>query len=181
MMATQTHPPKIWYFAYGSNMKSSVMTGRGIKPLDIKSVVAPKYYLTFDIFGVPYAEPSFASVAEFSDAIVKKEKNLYLHLGLTAIPVPPVHGVAYLLSAQDYHRLVVTEGGGVAYDEISLEAIILERGAAGLQPNAQTIVARTLKAKYPWHPNGSPSARYLVRCTVSIYIVHETDVICRVY
>jgi hypothetical protein len=61
----------------------------------------------------------------------------------------PVHGVAYLLSAQDYYRLVLTESGGVAYDEISLEAIILERGAAGLQPNAQTIVAPTLKAKYP--------------------------------
>lgn len=173
--------PDVWYLAYGSNMRSSVMTGRGIKPLDAKTVVAPRYYLTFDISGVPYAEPSFASVAEFPDDIDNKDETLKLHLGTTAIPVLPVHGTAYLLTARDYNRLVVTEGGGVAYDEISLEALVLTEGQITSQPSSQKIIARTLKAKYPRRPNGSPSARYLVRGMIDIHDVLRTDVTCRVY
>src|SRR4051794_26625901 len=123
-MAAPMSPPNVWYFAYGSNMKSSVMAGRNIVPLAVKPVYAPRYYLTFDIFGVPYAEPSFASVAEFPHAAQKKDKTLQLNIGPKTASVPPAHGVAYLLSPTDYNRLVVTEGGGVAYDEISLDAVV---------------------------------------------------------
>src|SRR5437667_2363969 len=100
---------KIWYFAYGSNMKSSVMAGRGISPFDTKSVIIPSYTLTFDIFGIPYSEPSFASIAQF--ATVDGENHGSAESQFTK-NIPPVHGVAYFLSQADYKRLVVTEGGG---------------------------------------------------------------------
>ncbi|KAI9860346.1 MAG: hypothetical protein M1830_006232, partial [Pleopsidium flavum] len=139
-----------WYFAYGSNMKSSVMKGRGITPIDIQCVVVPKYCLTFDIFGIPYSEPSFASVAEFVRVPREEDSN--------SAPgeIPPVHGVAYLLSIKDYQRLVVTEGGGVAYDEIAVDARVVGEDQTG-----KVITVHTLKAKYPWRPNGAPSKRYM--------------------
>lgn len=43
--------PPIWYFAYGSNMKSDMMTKRSISPLDAKAVQLRGHYLTFDVFG----------------------------------------------------------------------------------------------------------------------------------
>ncbi|KAL9125538.1 MAG: hypothetical protein Q9217_005277 [Psora testacea] len=139
-----------WYFAYGSNMKSSVMKGRGIIPVNIRCVVIPTHCLTFDIFGIPYSEPSFASVAEFVRVARDEGRNS------AGGGIPPVHGVAYLLSSKDYHRLVVTEGGGVAYNEIAVDARIL-----GEDQDDKIITVYTLKAKYPWRPNGAPSKRYM--------------------
>ncbi|KAJ5509895.1 hypothetical protein LT330_007210 [Penicillium expansum] len=155
----------IWYFAYGSNMRSSVMKRRGITALDAKVVVVSSHYLTFDIFGIPYAEPSFASIAAFVS-----EKVTILQ---TASPagwtvVPAAHGVAYLLTPADYRQLVISEGGGVAYDEIEVDAEVLHVDEGGHEPTR--LVARSLQAKYPWEPNGAPSARYLVRPHSSIYL-----------
>lgn len=147
----------IWYFAYGSNLRLSVLENRGIKALDIKAVIVPSHYLTFDIFGIPYAEPSFASVAPFAP-----EKKTTLRLGDSPASrdVPPVQGLAYLLNPRDYRQLVISEGGGVAYDEVEVHASILDKD--GKPDPGATLIARTLQAKYPWRPNGAPSARYLV-------------------
>ncbi|KAJ6187824.1 hypothetical protein N7519_002732 [Penicillium mononematosum] len=147
----------IWYFAYGSNMRSSVMKRRGITALDAKLVVVPSHYLTFDIFGIPYAEPSFASIAAF---VPEKVTILQTASPARHTLVPAAHGVAYLLTPADYRQLVISEGGGVAYDEIEVDAEILHLDDGGHEPTK--LVARTLQAKYPWEPNGSPSARYLV-------------------
>ncbi|KAH1497227.1 hypothetical protein LV164_001330 [Aspergillus fumigatus] len=146
----------IWYFAYGSNLRLSVLENRGIKALDIKAVIVPSHYLTFDIFGIPYAEPSFASVAPFAP-----EKKTTLRLGDSPASrdVPPVQGLAYLLNPRDYRQLVISEGGGVAYDEVEVHASILDKD--GKPDPGATLIARTLQAKYPWRPNGAPSARYL--------------------
>lgn len=152
-----------WYFAYGSNMKSSVMANRGIVPLQTKTVVVPTHCLTFDIFGIPYHEPSFASIAELAQ--VDKGQQFNDSAG-PATMIPPVHGVAYLLSHKDFHSLVISEGGGVAYDEIEAEAYILGEGRhntrAFTSQRRGKIVVHSLTAKYPWRPNGSPSARYMV-------------------
>ncbi|KAL4969529.1 gamma-glutamyl cyclotransferase gliK [Aspergillus stella-maris] len=147
----------IWYFAYGSNIQVSVLTRRRITPLDIQPVVVPTHYLTFDIFGIPYAEPSFASVAAFP---VGKKTTLRTH-GVTR-DVPAVHGLAYLLVPADYRQLVISEGGGVAYNEIEVAGFILD-STGGIDSRYRDIPlrARTLQAKYPLRPNGAPSARYL--------------------
>jgi hypothetical protein len=152
----------IWYFAYGSNMRSSVMNGRGIVPLAAVTVVVPTHVLTFDIFGIPYSEPSFASIAEVEH--VDAADGKYSTMPLTRIGRPPVHGVAYLLSQEDYHRLVITEGGNVGYDVVELRAEVLyeDRSQNTSSPAKRQIVVQTLKAKYPWRPNRAPSARYKV-------------------
>lgn len=159
---------KTWYFAYGSNMKSSIMTGRGIVPFAIKSVVVPTHILTFDIFGIPYREPSFASVAQLATDEDDESKTTS-HLA-EARP-PAVHGVAYLLSREDYCRLVVSEGAGVGYDEIEVNAFVLNEGDDGELSQRENIVVRTLKAKFPWRPNGAPSARYMVSCDGEFFLL----------
>lgn len=127
-------------------MRSSVMKGRGITPLKMQAVIVPDYMLCFDIFGIPYAEPAFASIGPLLENEVSGEQ-----------PIPPVHGVAYLLTPNDYRRLVLTEGAGVGYEEIILHSRVLD----SVKEQAE-IMVRTLKAKYPFRPNRASSKRYMV-------------------
>ncbi|KAJ6027657.1 uncharacterized protein N7446_003747 [Penicillium canescens] len=51
----------VLYLAYGSNLASKTFRGvRGINPLSQMGVFVPELRLTFDLPGVPYAEPCFA-------------------------------------------------------------------------------------------------------------------------
>ncbi|KAK8856635.1 membrane dipeptidase GliJ [Apiospora arundinis] len=166
-MATHDSKDEVWYFAYGSNMRSSVLEGRGIRPLANRRAVIPSYVLTFDVFGVPYSEPAMASIALRHSAATAR------CTGKEA--PPPVNGVAYLLSSQDFRTLVLSEGAGVAYTEVQLEAY----SADGAVPTASAAAekhdthhsqgdaagvsfpVRTLVARFPLRPNPMPSARYL--------------------
>ncbi|KAJ5603915.1 hypothetical protein N7537_006871 [Penicillium hordei] len=153
----------VWYFGYGSNMKSSVMINRGITPLSIKVGVVPTHFLTFDIFGIPYTEPSFASIALLpSKSETDEVAKVYTLSTTDTSPIPPVHGVLYQLRREDYLRLVLSEGSGVGYDEITVEAYILKTQSDGTKrTKEQPIMAQTLKAKYPRRPNSGPSRRYM--------------------
>jgi hypothetical protein len=58
-----THPQHVWYFAYGSNMNPSVLTGRRkVTPKQSLPVFAPSHKLSFGMLGFPYVEPGFATV-----------------------------------------------------------------------------------------------------------------------
>ncbi|RDW70937.1 hypothetical protein BP6252_07500 [Coleophoma cylindrospora] len=144
----------VWYFGYGSNMRASVMASRSITPQNMLVVRVQSHVLTFDVFGFPYTEPSMASIAERSQ--VHKGTTVLCHNELTDLP--PVHGIAYLISREDYVRLVISEGGGVAYREVELEAEIIHDDPmlAG-----KKLVVLSLEAKYPFRPNATPSMRYL--------------------
>lgn len=88
--ATRLH----WYFAYGSNMSLSVLTGRrSIKPLRIEVVSLPSHMLCFNVPGMPYTEPAMGGISE------KQHKAQ-----------ESVHGVAYMLTDDDFSRLVASEG-----------------------------------------------------------------------
>ncbi|KAJ5634164.1 hypothetical protein N7528_002006 [Penicillium herquei] len=57
----------VLYLAYGSNLASKTFLGmRGIKPISKIPVLVPELRLTFDLPGLPYAEPCFAGT-EFRD------------------------------------------------------------------------------------------------------------------
>lgn len=138
------------------------MQKRQITPLETRVVSVPSHILTFDIFGIPYAEPAFASIAELSSdelATADGTGDHQRHLN-----IPPVHGVAYLLTGQDYRRLVLSEGSGVGYDEIEVKAFSIPEAN---QATTNCFIALTLKAKYPFRPNRVPSHRYMVRLGLS--------------
>ncbi|KAF2092845.1 hypothetical protein NA57DRAFT_69592 [Rhizodiscina lignyota] len=145
----------LWYLGYGSNMKASSMSDRKITPLATKVVNVPTHHVTFDIFGIPYSEPCYASIEEFPDG-----GNAKLHLvhGKDRFEVPSLCGVAHLLSPADFRRLLITEGSGVVYDIIQVVAYELNERR---RITERMLTAYTLKAKWPQTPSGTPSARYV--------------------
>ena len=153
-------PGQIWYLGYGSNMQSSVMAKRGLTVLRTANVVVDSHILNFDVFGVPFSEPAMAGISE----------RPIDYQG------PALHGIIYLLSEADYQRLIVSEGAGVAYREVTFEVRVLsifdaqklasKRGAAG-----DLLIVHTLVPRYPFRPNALPSTRYLV-CNMSILLLN---------
>ncbi|KAL6895116.1 hypothetical protein GGI43DRAFT_429214 [Trichoderma evansii] len=145
----------IWYLGYGSNMKASSMKDRKITTLDTRIVNVPTHYVTFDVFGIPYSEPCYASIEEFPSG---ENGNIQLiHAGIED-RVPSLCGVAHLLSAAEFHQLLVTEGSGVVYDIVKLQAYQI---AKDNEVSRESFPVYALKSKWPLRPNGTPSARYM--------------------
>jgi hypothetical protein len=127
----------VLYLAYGSNLSNETFRGnRGIKPLSQVNVQVPSLRLTFDLPGLPYAEPCFANTGqrdpkndpprnvqnevfdekcELSNGQSTREKyrkNRW-HKGLI--------GVVYEVTPEDYAHIIATEGGGSSYHDILVE------------------------------------------------------------
>lgn len=141
----------VWYLAYGSNMSSAKFTGsRGIVPLETARVRIPTWVLTMEIPGLPYSEPSFSSIAPracFQNTI---EKNA----------TPPVVGVAYLITQDQYRLVLASEGGGTAYRDVLICGEPLE--AEDARKVGQSVWVRTLGTAMSRRPWPSPSRRYKV-------------------
>lgn len=157
MVVILTQPtPKdyVWYLAYGSNLASSKFThDRGIVPLKSMIVTVPGYTLSMDSAGVPYREPSFASVRLVGYGSSVTERILT--------------GRAYLLTPSQYVKVIASEGGGIAYREVTVEAEAVGKGDAGGQTKgsggivASKISARTIITVLQRLPEPRPSKRYM--------------------
>ncbi|KAF2656939.1 hypothetical protein K491DRAFT_596130 [Lophiostoma macrostomum CBS 122681] len=129
-----------WYFAYGSNMCDTVFCQRrGIRPRQLKLARIESHCLDFNVPFLPYSEPGMAGLRR---------------LGSEASEFP-VHGVAYLLSDEDFTRMIRSEGAGVAYRVISLVAHSLTDDKSFI---VSTLIARR---KYPLLKSRYPSSRYM--------------------
>jgi hypothetical protein len=107
------HAPEVGapvlYFAFGANMASEVLVARrGLRPVWSAAAALPGHRLVFDLPGLPFVEPSFASVAPDPEA--------------------RVHGVVWALSPSDLRRLDGFESG--RYRRTPLPVEILGRGPA---------------------------------------------------
>ncbi|KAI5308121.1 hypothetical protein KEM55_006518, partial [Ascosphaera atra] len=132
----------VLYLAYGSNMcAEKFREARGINPLSEMNVMVPELKLTFDMPGVPYLEPCFAST-QFRDperdegkkkengegdaggeVNGEKEKETDQLLDSDAKATKdawnkPLVGVAYEVTMSDYAQIIATEGAGSAYEDI---------------------------------------------------------------
>ncbi|KAI1421996.1 hypothetical protein F5Y12DRAFT_661373 [Xylaria sp. FL1777] len=97
----------VWYLAYGSNMSTEkFIKGRGIVPLDTATVTVPGWVLSMDSAGVPYSEPSYASISP-----VDPHRNSM-----------QLVGTAYKLTPKKYTEVLASEGGGIAYAEVEVRA-----------------------------------------------------------
>ncbi|KAI7488349.1 hypothetical protein KC351_g2034 [Hortaea werneckii] len=127
----------VLYLAYGSNLCNETFRGnRGIKPLSQINVQVPSLRLTFDLPGIPYAEPCFANSGSRDPdhdpakppTKVCTEKTPLLgaegrpdegyrkdrwHKGLI--------GVVYEVTPEDYAHIIATEGGGSSYHDILVD------------------------------------------------------------
>ncbi|OKL56489.1 hypothetical protein UA08_08299 [Talaromyces atroroseus] len=127
-----------WYFGYGSNMVSDVFTKRRqIQPLKSEVAVIESHTLCFDVMGVPYTDPAMGGIR------------------LATAQDVPVYGVAYLLSPDDMRRVIITEGGGIAYKTAVLTAT-LQRDSTRI--SVITLIARhQIASSY----ERMPSERYM--------------------
>ena len=96
--------PKTYnYFAFGSNMASSIMINlRNISPLASSVAILPGHALRFNIPGVPGVEPSLAAVEPTNSDAVEKEQVA-------------VHMVLYKLTKEDFATICQTEGVPLGY------------------------------------------------------------------
>ncbi|KAF2831118.1 hypothetical protein CC86DRAFT_282137, partial [Ophiobolus disseminans] len=128
------------YFAYGSNMYATVfLERRGICLLKSLRACLETWCLCFNVLFLPYRDPGMASLRERTgdcDGI-------------------SVHGVALLLSAADFIKLIISEGASVAYKVVDATAHPLN-GAE--QFEVRTLVARQM---YRFQSSRCPSERYM--------------------
>ena len=130
----------VLYFAYGSNMSKEVLEGRRkIYPTHNINAVAAGYTLSFNVPGLPFYEPSFASI------LPKKNGK--------------VHGVVYTITEKEFQRVIRTEGGhGVKYLGYTVIDIPV------MTYTGEKLIAKTLYYNCSIFPNTIdylPSKRYL--------------------
>ena len=167
-------PKTVFYLAYGSNLCRETFQGRrGIKPLSAVNVVVPELVMTFDLAGIPYAEPCFANTRYRSP-----NPTITLSTPITPTPVdekypenpastplidPPPHelqekkyhnpdwpkglvGVVYEVTLPDYAHIIATEGGGASYQDVLVDCYELAPGSSSVpeNPTVQPFRAHTL-------------------------------------
>jgi hypothetical protein len=126
---TSTSSSTILYLAYGSNLCAETFKGkRGIRPLSAVNVHVPSLDLTFDLPGIPYAEPCFANTRYHlppsnSDSDYHKDR---WHKGLI--------GVVYEVTPEDYRTIIATEGGGASYQDVIVPCFPLPAGIKIVDP-----------------------------------------------
>lgn len=137
-------PKSILYLAYGSNLCAETFQGkRGIRPLSQINVSAPSLRLTFDLPGLPYAEPCFANTAprkipkvpgggppKLPPDLPHPPATGSPHFEGKTAPGDPVWtkgliGVVYEVTPEDFARIVATEGGGASYADVLVPCLPL--------------------------------------------------------
>ncbi|KAF0984703.1 hypothetical protein FDP41_000602 [Naegleria fowleri] len=155
---TTTQQQVVWYFAYGANMSSKVLIGRRkVKPMESYPCYVEGYDLVFNMKGLPYFEPAFASI--------EKRQGWRMH------------GVVHKITREQMDHIRRTEGGNghdmddFGYREITVQATIYQPWFTENDTNAatsygtpnmyfQTVDAIALQGP-PDINDANPSARYL--------------------
>ncbi|CAG7982714.1 unnamed protein product [Penicillium nalgiovense] len=150
VLGTVARDETVLYLAYGSNLASKTFRGvRGIKPLSQICVLVPELRLTFDLPGIPYAEPCFAGTQyrdvsppadnetglqdderDVSDSKPLSEKAALISRTRQVEEIPdcdkrqwhkPLVGVVYEVTLADYAKIIATEGGGRGYRDCVID------------------------------------------------------------
>lgn len=130
----------VWYFAYGSNMESKILTTRRrVTALESEAGLLKGWHLSFNFRQFPYIEPSTGTLEEYrcdsstdhgdpqgslaEDAGSGNKRN-----GNIAGVTCACHGVCHKLSRKDMIRIMVTEScnGHLDVDCYTLRKVTVE-------------------------------------------------------
>lgn len=127
------------YFAYGSNVKVSTLIRRlGDSPPQIQyNAILAGHRLAFSVPGLPFVEPSFATIRKEFD------------------PNQAVWGVVYHINERGYTKLMRSEGVPLVYVPISVEVTTEE----GVSMDCMTLIAPNSRC-FPLGIEVQPSRRY---------------------
>jgi len=119
----------IAYLAFGSNLDPKVLTGRRkVHPIESHPVIVPGYWLSFDIGGIPFVEPCFASIlaidhSRLRDRAYAEEIHARTMWGREFVwdeshpdhpmrSYPPVlQGVAHVITLREWDLVIHSEVG----------------------------------------------------------------------
>ena len=120
------------YFAYGSNVGSKTFsTRRNIQPKSVQNGKILDYQLSFNVPGVPFLEPAFASVTR------KKGEE--------------THGVCYMITKDEFRYLLQTEG---SYDVVDVDVFVYgDKDIEGVLMKAKTLTHRDVAARRDLQPS----------------------------
>lgn len=150
----------VLYLAYGSNLSAETFLGkRGIKPLAQVNVLVPELVMTFDLPGLPYAEPCFANTRyrKTSSSVHQPTVDTETEPLLETQGHPKYHkdrwkkglvGVVYEVTRRDYAHIIATEGGGASYQDVVVDCYVL--------PTSQTVPEKPSTAPFRAHTLFSP-------------------------
>ncbi|MCJ1401336.1 hypothetical protein MMC11_004548 [Xylographa trunciseda] len=174
----------VLYLAYGSNLCAETFQGkRGIQPLAATNVVVPALTMTFDLPGLPYAEPCFANTAHRDTTTPPPYSSSPPTTSTTpSVPNPPrthnhplplpqptwphgLVGVVYEITPADYAHIIATEGGGASYLDITIpcHALVAHTPSVPSTPTTAPFLAHTLFAPSLPPPSSPTSAGGLPR------------------
>lgn len=159
---TATEEETVLYLAYGSNLTEKTFRDvRKIKPLSQIPVLVPELRLTFDLPGLPYAEPCFAgtqyrdpnapmtSDAELEDDVsVVSDEEVSSEKASLMVETrevrgsdyhknrwhKPLVGVVYEVTLADYAKIIATEGGGRGYRDVVVDVHPFSKGHKPTDP-----------------------------------------------
>lgn len=131
----------VWYLSYGSNMKPSVLSERRmVYPVESCPCRVAGWYLNFDVEGVPYFEPCFASIGQ------KPWKG-------SADAQMELQAVAHRITQEDFVRIQRTEGGGghagMGYESVNISAVSYD----GKTLDTITLIHRSRVPSFFAHPS----------------------------
>lgn len=118
LSSTSPKPKRYNYFAYGSNMCSETMMAlRNLNPLASTAALLPDHELRFNVPGMRFIEPSWASVEPVSAGTEGRSTLGTDDIGQegTKTRSPVVHGVLFSLTDEDFASVCQTEGVPLAY------------------------------------------------------------------
>ena len=120
------------YFAYGSNVGSKTFsTRRNIQPKRVQNGKILDYQLSFNVPGVPFLEPAFASVTRQKGKIT--------------------HGVCYTITKDEFQYLLQTEG---SYDVVDVDVVVYgDKDIEGVLMKAKTLTHRDVAARRDLQPS----------------------------
>ena len=187
----------VLYLAYGSNLSSKTFRGvRNIKPLSQVSVLVPELKLTFDLPGLPYAEPCFAGT-QYRDPDAAEEQGVestdddsLMDGEYMSEKVPlmvetrevrssdlhrnrwhkPLVGVVYEVTLADYAIIIATEGGGRGYRDVVVDCHAFSESYKSTDPVPNHPDTPSFKA----HTLLSPAADEALKKTHAIKSGHSS-------
>ena len=120
------------YFAYGSNVGSKTFsTRRNIQPKRVQNGKILDYQLSFNVPGVPFLEPAFASVTSQKGEVT--------------------HGVCYTITKDEFQYLLQTEG---SYDVVDVDVVVYgDKDIEGVLMKAKTLTHRDVAARRDLQPS----------------------------
>ncbi|KAL7551368.1 hypothetical protein ACHAWF_014560 [Thalassiosira exigua] len=148
----------IYYFGLGSNMLKSKVEGRSIcgNKIHVKSMgpaIVKNHRLAFNMKGFPPLEPGMGSL----EPVDSKSTPL---LAYKEGDVSECHGALIRLSAEDYDRLMKSEGVGHGRPDQGYEEIVVEAFPYNCKKSVQAISLRA-RDHVRLKKDAAPSPRYM--------------------